>query len=265
MSRQPAWVAIVLLLVMVIAQSAVAQRAPVETVEFFAASVDRVMKYDITLPPGYDDPANTDINYATLYLLHGAGSNYRSWSRFLGVPYYALDYQMIVVMVDAGNSFYVNWAETSNERSNRWEDYIVRDVIGHVEATYRAARRREGRALSGFSMGGYGALAIGLRHPGLFISVGSLSGALEYARGAAGRIRNGGVSPTERRYSPEVQARRELDNPGDRRAGLQQHRGPHAQRAGLCDRRAGGRPRSVQARAGGAPRRAAAHPSRLRY
>ena len=58
-------------------------------------------------------------------------------------------------------------------QKNAWEDFIVKDLIGHVDATYRTIARREGRAINGLSMGGYGGLTVGLRHPDLFCSIGS--------------------------------------------------------------------------------------------
>ena len=206
-------VALVVIIAVGAATPSVAQRAPVETVEFYADSVARVMSYNIILPPGYGDEANRDRDYPTLYLLHGAGNNFAGWRRFLGVPTYALDYEMIVVMPDAGNSFYVNWAQTDDDRVDAWEDYIIEDVVGHVEATYRALSQREARAITCYSMGGYGALTLGLRHPDLFVSIGSQSGALEYGRSAAERLRIGGVARPPRRYTPDAEARRLLVNP----------------------------------------------------
>ena len=191
----------------------VAQRAPVENVVFYSESVERLMKYNIILPADYGDEANRDREYPTLYLLHGAGSNFEGWRRFLGVTTYALGYAMILVMPDAGNSFYVNWAQTDDDRVNAWEDYIIEDVVGHVETTYRARSQREARAITGFSMGGYGALTLGLRRPDLFISIGSQSGALEYARRAAERLRLGGVAYPPPRYTPEARSQRLLENP----------------------------------------------------
>ena len=200
-------------LIVTLAAPALAQRAPVETVQFTADSVGREMRYNVILPGGYADPDNVERRYPTLYLLHGAGSNYLSWTRFLGVGRYALDYEMIIVMPDAGTTWYVNWARSDEDRLNAWEDYIIRDVIGHVDTRYRTVARREGRAITGFSMGGYGAMTIGLRHPDLFVSVGSQSDALEYARTAGERLGRGEVARSPRQYAPARQAQRQQPNP----------------------------------------------------
>jgi S-formylglutathione hydrolase FrmB len=170
---------------------AAAQPLPVKTVEFQSDSVGRKMKYNIILPANYD---KSDARYPVLYLLHGYSSNYTAWAR-MGVPTYARAYDLIVVMPDAGNSWYVNWSKSEGGQKNNWEDGIVKDLVGHIDATYRTIAKREGRAINGLSMGGYGGLMLGLKHPDLFCSVGSHSGAIALARGAAERIKTGKETP----------------------------------------------------------------------
>jgi S-formylglutathione hydrolase FrmB len=159
----------------------------VKTVEFEAPSVGRKMKYNIALPRRY---AETDDRYPVLYLLHGLTSNYTAWAR-LGAGRAGRAYDLIVVMPDVGNSWYANWAESESGQKNAWEDFIITDLIGHVDSTYRTLARREGRAINGLSMGGYGGLMLGLKHPDMFCSVGSHSGAVAFAKGAANRLRSG--------------------------------------------------------------------------
>ncbi len=171
------------------AQAPAGALPPVTTVEFFSPAVDRTMKYNIILPPNY---ASSEERHPVLYLLHGVGQNYTTWGR-LGAPFYAQQIgRLIVVMPDGGNSWYVNWAESEAGQRNAWEDHIIQDVIGHVDANYRTLARREGRAIAGLSMGGFGALVLGLKHSPMFISIGSTSGALDHARQAAARMRAGG-------------------------------------------------------------------------
>jgi len=183
----------------------------VTTVEFYSPAVDRTMKYNIVLPYGYDEPGSS-VRYPVLYLLHGISQNYTVWAR-QAVPFYADMYNLIVVMPDGGNSWYVNWAESDAGQKNDWEDHIVRDVVGHVDANYRTIARREGRALTGLSMGGYGSITLGLRNPDLFVSVGSTSGALEHARVEALRLRGELPSSGPDARTPEEEARRRAVNP----------------------------------------------------
>lgn len=159
----------------------------VKTVDFHSESVNRTMKYNIYLPEDYE---STKMSYPVLYLLHGLTSNYRAWAR-LEAPGYASAYDLIVVMPDVGNSWYVNWAKSEGGQKNNWEDYIIKDLIPHVDGTYRTISRREGRAINGLSMGGYGAIMLGLKHPELFCSIGSHSGVIGYARSQKERLEKG--------------------------------------------------------------------------
>lgn len=172
-----------------------------QTVEFYSPAVQRTMKYDIVLPPGYEDG---DKHYPVLYLLHGYMQNYTVWGRNLGAAFYARSLgELILVLPDAGNTWFVNYA-SDDEGKNQWEDYLIEDVIGNVETNFRTIEQREGRAIAGLSMGGFGAFSLGLRHPDMFISLGSTSGALNYARDRAEAIAAGKVLDRNAR-SPEQQ------------------------------------------------------------
>jgi enterochelin esterase-like enzyme len=135
--------------------------------------VRRVLVY---LPPSYArDPAR---RFPVLYLLHGATSLPEEW---IDGTYQGFDLRVamdslvaagavpefIVVMPDANNAleagFYANSPATGN-----WEDFVVQDLVRHVDRRYRTDARAARRALVGHSMGGFGALAIGFNHPGVF-------------------------------------------------------------------------------------------------
>ncbi|MDA8016124.1 MAG: alpha/beta hydrolase-fold protein [Thermoanaerobaculia bacterium] len=165
---------------------------------FESPAVGRVMAFDVVLPVGYED---SDRRYPVLYLLHGIRSHHGSWRSVLetlGSTSWAGD--LIVVMPDAGNSWYVNW--NSAGEYGAWEDYVVDDLIGHVDSTFRTVPERAGRALGGFSMGGFGALSIGLRNPERFLTVASISGYLDYARAARRELEDGEPIPRRRRQRP---------------------------------------------------------------
>lgn len=143
-----------------------------ETVFFESDAVGRPMRFEVILPVGYGE---SDARYPVLYMLHGLGGDYRQWL-LAGALEYAAGYGMIIVLPDAGNSFYVNWAVSEDGKRNNWEDLITDDIVGLIDAHYRTVPRREGRAIGGLSMGGNGATTIGLRHPELFCSISSHSG-----------------------------------------------------------------------------------------
>lgn len=181
-----------------LAQAAFAQSVPVKTADLDGPSIGRRLKYQIVLPIKYD---NKTERFPVLYLLHGYSGNYTQWARFRAAQV-ARKYDLIVVMPDGGNSWYINWAQSDDGQKNAWEDYIVKDVVGHIDSTYRTIARREGRAINGLSMGGYGSLVVGLRNPDKFCSIASHSGALEWARQAAKHAKNGEVQPADRSKIP---------------------------------------------------------------
>ena len=127
----------------------------------------------VYLPPSYASTAGR--RYPVVYLLHGFGASDRSWERgYKGFDIgSAMDSltaagavrEMIVVMPSArtrlGGSFYTNSEATGN-----WEDFITGELVAYVDAHYRTLARPESRGLAGHSMGGYGTLAIGMRHAG---------------------------------------------------------------------------------------------------
>jgi len=179
----------------------------VETIVFDAPSVGRSLRFNLVLPKDY---GQSEKRYPVLYLLHGYGGNYTGWIAD-GAADYAAAYDLIIVVPDSGNSWYANWKASEDGKKNNWEDYIVKDVVGYVDSHYRTISRRQGRAIGGLSMGGYGAVVIGLRNPEMFCSVASHSGALSYGRKFAERLKKGEpVSP----FGPRPDWMSDFDIPG---------------------------------------------------
>jgi S-formylglutathione hydrolase FrmB len=71
-----------------------------------------------------------------------------------------------------------SWFGDSRDGRSRYEEFIVRDLLREIETRYRVLRRAASRGITGISMGGYAAVRIALKHPELYGSVSSLSGAL---------------------------------------------------------------------------------------
>lgn len=182
---------------------------PLTVVEFEAPSVGRRMKYIALLPENYE--TDVERRYPVLYLLHGFSQNYTVFPR-MGVPQFTEEMDLIVIMPDAGNSWYVNWAQSKNDAPNNWSDYITYDLIESVDAVFRTVPERLGRAISGVSMGGYGAMTIALRRPDLFVSVASHSGTLAFAKSARERLESG-AEPQANSAPADAQAEDEGEVP----------------------------------------------------
>jgi S-formylglutathione hydrolase FrmB len=151
-------------------------RAEVRSATFFSAALGRDVAYVVDLPATYD--AAAPRTYPVVYALHGLFEGPGFWER-RGLAA-ALDRlrrsgavpELIVVAVDGGNSFFVNGPE------GRYLDMVTRDLVAHVESTFRVVRGRAGRALLGVSMGGYAALHIAFAQPGLVAAVATHSAML---------------------------------------------------------------------------------------
>jgi S-formylglutathione hydrolase FrmB len=144
-----------------------------ETKTLSSEALGMEMKVNVLLPDSYQ--SEKDRRYPAVYLLHGYGGDYTEWTK-VGVAAEAKGLDVIIAMPEGDKSFYVNH---SGEAKGRWEDYLTKEVVQFVDRNYRTASGREARAISGLSMGGYGAMVLGLRHPELFGAIVSHSGALQ--------------------------------------------------------------------------------------
>jgi enterochelin esterase-like enzyme len=137
----------------------------------------------ICLPPSYS--VSKERKYPVLYLLHGLGGGARAWvSEKAGRPNVkkALTAlinkneakEMIVVIPDTNYKYIGCWYANSSLTGN-WEDFITRDLISYIDKNYRTIAARKSRGIAGHSMGGYGALRIGMRNSSLFSVIYSMS------------------------------------------------------------------------------------------
>jgi len=136
------------------------------------------VNYAIYLPPDYE---TSKRSYPVVYLLHGYSDNETAWIQF-GEVHLTADRAiasreippMIIVMPDAKVTFYVNDAAGKD----RYEDMFFQEFIPYIEKTYRIRGQKEFRAVSGLSMGGYGALIYALKHPDMFVACAPFSAAV---------------------------------------------------------------------------------------
>lgn len=133
--------------------------------------------YLVYLPPRY--AKETSRRYPVLYWLHGGFGNARqgAWAvQHLDKGMRAgLVPETIVVLPQA---LPVGWYVNSKDGKRPIEDVVIRDLIPHVDATYRTLARRESRGIEGMSMGGYGALHLGMKYPALFGAISAVAPAI---------------------------------------------------------------------------------------
>ncbi|MGH9325307.1 MAG: alpha/beta hydrolase [Terriglobia bacterium] len=150
-----------------------------QTVTFSPAHLGGMqVSFNVIFPQDYGTSAR---RYPVLYLLHGYTDHYTAWVTKSHITDYAKHYEEIIVMPEDENGWYVD--NYANPKLG-WQSYIVDDLIPYVDAHYRTLASRDHRAIAGLSMGGYGALLLGLKYHQLFAAAASLSGVVASAEPA---------------------------------------------------------------------------------
>ena len=147
------------------------------------SSIGWLPRVNVLLPDGYD----ATRRYPVLYLLHGGGEDYSTFDTKYDIRNHTAGRDLIVVMPDGGAAGWYSDPESSNVGPRNWETFHIKELIPWVDATFSTTGQASGRAVSGFSMGGFGALKYAAKYPELFGSVSSHSGPADL------RIQDGAV------------------------------------------------------------------------
>lgn len=147
--------------------------AIVDTVNTTSASMKKTIKAVVILPDDYKDVQALPV----VYLLHGYSGNYADWiTKAKGFEKAADLYQVIIVCPDGNNSWYWDSPVDSNFK---YETYVSKELVSWIDSKYKTIRNKKGRAITGLSMGGHGALYLALRHQDVFGAAGSMSGGVD--------------------------------------------------------------------------------------
>jgi len=150
-------------------------KVDVETIQFRSELIGQVLPYNALLPAGY---TQSNKRYPVLYLVHGLFGRYDDWVSRTNLAEYAANYEMIIITPEGHDSWYTDSAGVATDK---YESYFIRELIPDVDARFRTIKDRRARGVAGLSMGGYGALKYGLKHPDEFAFAASISGALDPA------------------------------------------------------------------------------------
>ena len=138
----------------------------------------RSVAFCVVLPPSFD--GDKTRHFPILYFLHGLGDNEQffvhsgAWNLVEDMRDKGELKDFLIATPDARSTFYIN----ARDGKERYEDFLVQEFFPYIEKHYRVAPGRANRAISGISMGGYGALHLAFRRPLLFSSVSAHSAAL---------------------------------------------------------------------------------------
>ncbi|HEU4507409.1 MAG TPA: alpha/beta hydrolase family protein [Pyrinomonadaceae bacterium] len=170
--------------------SSAAANGRVQTIQFQSKLVNATLPYNVILPTDYNTSRAT--RYPVLYLLHGLTGHYSDWVSRTNVADYVAGYRMIVVTPEGNDSWYVD----------KYEAYILQELIPDVQKRFRTIEARYGRSIAGLSMGGYGAIKFGLKSPGTFVFAGSMSGAFAAPRLTAEQFAAAGWGDSVKLFGP---------------------------------------------------------------
>jgi len=140
-----------------------------------------VRRVTVYLPPGYD---SSGTRYPVVYYLHGF-----LWSDSLLVAADHIDRALdkaiadgkirpVIVVMPNENTIYGGSFYTNSPLTGRWADFTAKELVQYVDAHFRTVANRNSRGISGHSMGGHGAIKLGMLYPDVFSCVYALSPAV---------------------------------------------------------------------------------------
>jgi S-formylglutathione hydrolase FrmB len=146
------------------------------TVAIPSAAMQQSFAATVVLPDPYLR-GNGAERYPVVYVLHGSGGDYTDWTANTQIGKLADRYHVILVMPDGGHeSWYI---DSPFDPRSRYETYVGKEVVAYVDAHFRTIATKRARAITGLSMGGFGALRIAMDRPDTFGAAGSISGAVD--------------------------------------------------------------------------------------
>jgi S-formylglutathione hydrolase FrmB len=170
-----------LLLLLIALVIPVTAESRIECNALASRTLGQLVRYCVLLPPGYD--SRPGRRYPVLYFLHGLGENERAllesggWNLVEDLRQAGKIGDFLIVTPEGWDSFYIN----SAHGQLRYGDFFRQEFMPSIESRYRIRRERRSRAITGISMGGYGALRFAFAYPETFSAVSAQSAALMMA------------------------------------------------------------------------------------
>ena len=149
------------------------------TCDFFSEALEVGTTMNVVLPQRSStqigvEAVTVSSRPPVLYLLHGLSDDHSAWVRYTSIERYAAEAGLAVVMPAVGRSFYANEAQ-----GHRYWDFVSEELPSVVADFFAVTDDPEHTYVAGLSMGGYGALRLGLTHPDRYAGAASMSGALD--------------------------------------------------------------------------------------
>lgn len=152
----------------------IAHGAIIDTVQIYSRSMEKNLKAVVITPDSYSSSKELPV----VYLLHGYSGNHLDWiKKAVGFEKAADHYNLIIVCPDGG---YGSWYWNSPvDPESQYETFISEELVNAIDSKYKTIKDRTGRAITGLSMGGHGALYLAIKHQDIFGAAGSMSGGVD--------------------------------------------------------------------------------------
>lgn len=147
----------------------------VDTLLVYSKSMNKTIKNVVITPDNY---SKNGTPYAVVYLLHGAGGSHKAWlGKAPKIKKYADTFNVIIICPDGDKTSW--YFDSPIDESMRYETYISKELITEVDTKYNTVADKNNRGISGYSMGGHGALFLAFKHPDVWGVAASMSGGVD--------------------------------------------------------------------------------------
>ncbi|MDO5971765.1 alpha/beta hydrolase family protein [Flavivirga aquimarina] len=147
----------------------------VDTLVVYSKSMHKEIKNVVITPDSYSKKGKA---YSVVYLLHGAGGNHEAWlEKAPNIKTYADLYDVIIVCPDGHKTSW--YFDSPIDSKMKYETYISKELVAEIDTAYNTLANNKNRAITGYSMGGHGALYLAFKHPDIWGVVASMSGGVD--------------------------------------------------------------------------------------
>lgn len=146
----------------------------IKEVNVFSESMKKDVPVTVVFPDDYD----SEKLFPVVYLLHGYSDNYKTWTERTDVEELSDLYKVIIVMPDGGHSSW--YFDSPFVPDYQYETFVSAELVNYIDSNFKTIKDRSGRAITGLSMGGHGALHTAFKHQEVFGSAGSTSGGVDF-------------------------------------------------------------------------------------
>lgn len=149
--------------------------ASVDTVETFSSAMNKKIKAVVVTPDNY----KSQKQFPVIYLLHGHGGNYAGWIKSVPALKDLSDQHQLIFVCPDGNVS--SWYFDSPLLPEwKYETYVATELVNWIDSKYKTIKNKDGRGITGLSMGGHGALYLAIKHQDVFGIAGSMSGGVDF-------------------------------------------------------------------------------------